>query len=122
MYSQTCQIAAFVIFSEGVLLNTHSICAAVLPFMFYNKLNSMKQSFINKSELTRQDTWSNFLGGRCPEPPCQPWLIVCEIFQDGLLLIFLGDYAPMLEHRNSTFIWVKIITHPSDKSCLCPWL
>ena len=52
---QTCQIAAF-------LMNTHM--ANVQPYyhsLFYNKLNSMMQTFSNPSELTKLHTLSNFL-------------------------------------------------------------
>ena len=40
-----------------------------LNSLFYNKLNSMKPSFSNTSELTKLHHLSNFLGGRCPEFP-----------------------------------------------------
>ena len=63
-----CQIAPFFyIFQGSTLMNTHSKCAAVLPFFVLNKLNSMKQSFSNTLELTKLSHLSNFLGGRCPE-------------------------------------------------------
>ena len=63
---------SFIIFQWSTLLNTHSKCAAVIPFfvdpdLFDNKLDSMKQSFSN----TKLHDLSNFVGGRCPEFPYQ---------------------------------------------------
>ena len=67
-----CQIAPFLIFSNGARSWTH-IANVQLYYhsLFYNKLNSMKQSFSNTSELTKLHHLSNFLGGRCPEFPYQ---------------------------------------------------
>ena len=51
----------------------------------YNKGNSFRQSFINTSELAKLHHLSNFLGGRCPEPPLPcPWLQYYYLLQHVL--------------------------------------
>ena len=71
---------SFIIFQWSTLLGTYSKCAAVIPFfvdpdLFYNKLDSMKQSFSNTSELAKLHDLSIYFffgdGGRCPEFPYQ---------------------------------------------------
>ena len=129
---------SFIIFQWSPLLNIHSKCAAVIPFfidpeLFYNKLNSMKQSFSNTSELTKlHDLSIFFLGGgedalNSPTKPIVAKLlflflylhnyIICEIFSNVFWLIMLVCLR----------IWPYVhtgqnITHPSDKSCIYPWL
>ena len=91
----------FNIFQGSTLLDTHSKCVAVLPFLFYNKLNSTMQSFRHTSELTKLHHLSFFFGGGGGEDalnsPTKPVVaklsflflylcnsIICEIFKEKI--------------------------------------
>ena len=101
---------SFIIFQWSTLLNTHSKCATVIPFfvdpdLFYDKLDSMKQSFSNTSELTKLHDLSIFLGfggENALNSPTKPIVaklfflflylynyIICEIFSNVFWLIML---------------------------------
>ena len=77
------------------------------PDLFYNKLDSMKQSFSNTSELTKLHDLSIFWGEDVLNSPTKPIVakllflflylynnIICEIFS----VFFFCDYARMLAH------------------------
>ena len=82
---------SFIIFQWSTLLNIHSKCAAVIPFfidpeLFYNKLDSMKQSFSNTSELTKLHDLSIFWGEDALNSPTKP--IVAKLL---FLLLYLHN-------------------------------
>ena len=96
---QACQIAAF-------LMNTHSKLQLYYHSLFYNKLNSMKQSFSNPSEVTKLHTLSNFLPAHG-----------CNIFFFSILIYKNIIYASILQNALGCS---KTITHPSDiVYCIC---
>ena len=127
----------FIIFQGSSLLNTHGKCAelyntilCVDPDLFYNKLDSMKQSFSNTSELTKLHDLSKFFGEDALNSPTKPRVskllfhflylynnIICEIFSNVFWVIIL-----VCVRIWAYFIQAKTFTHPSDKSCIYPWL
>ena len=94
MHSKIHQINHYSKMPKGVISILFKIFSwdMIIKNLFYNKLNSMKQSCCNTSELTKLHHLSNFLGGRCPEFPTKPevakllfpflylYNIICGIF------------------------------------------
>ena len=118
---QMCQIAPFLYFPR---LDSRTHIANVQLYyhsLFYNKLNSMKQSFSNTSEFTKLHHLPNFLGGRCPEFPSPTKPIVAKLLF-LFFIMFLGDYALMLAHSGVRSYGPIHLPIPSDKSCIYPWL
>ena len=79
------------------------------PDLFYNKLDSMKPSFSNTSELTKLHGLSNFGGEDALNSPTKP--IVAK-----LLFLFLYLYNNIIcEIFSNVFFWVIMLVY------LCIW-
>ena len=125
----------FIIFQGSTLLNTHSKCASVIPFFV------LTQTYFTINWIQ----WSKVLVILQNSPNC----MFCQIFgrEDALnsptkpivaklLFIFLHLYNIICEIFSNvfwvimlvclriwrTFIRAKTLIHPSDKSCIYPWL
>ena len=104
----------FIIFQGSTLLNTHSKCAAVVPFfvlthLFYNKLNSMKQSLVILQNspicMICQIFWGEDVLNSATKPIVAKLLflflylynnIICEIFSKifwAIMLVCLRIWA-----------------------------